>query len=93
MKHTFSCLIYYFSNAFQVVTYKNHALNNFLKDCLKKASSPDVKIVRVGRLDDGADDGLRKCLLREVCLKGFILFCEFSFFNICHLHVSSGLVR
>ena len=73
IKHAFSCLIYYFSNAFQVVTYKNHALNNFLKDCLTKVSSPDVKIVRVGRLDDDADDGLRKCLLREVCLKGFIL--------------------
>ena len=48
------------------MTYKNHALNNFLRDCLRKVSSPDVKIVRVGRLDE-EDDELKKCLLREVC--------------------------
>ena len=58
-----------FSNGSQVVTYKNHALDNFLKDCLTKISSPDVKIVRVGRLAEDADDSLTKCLLREVCLK------------------------
>ena len=49
------------------MTYKNHALNNFLKDCLSKISSPDVKIVRVGSLDANEDEKLRKCLLREVC--------------------------
>ena len=50
------------------MTYKNHALDNFLKNCLDKVSSPDVKIVRVGRLlDENADEKLRKCLLREVC--------------------------
>ncbi|XP_078352981.1 NFX1-type zinc finger-containing protein 1-like isoform X1 [Oculina patagonica] len=49
-----------------VVTYKNHALDNFLKDCLAKVSSPDVKIVRVGTLPEDADYRLRKCLLYEV---------------------------
>ncbi|XP_068728425.1 NFX1-type zinc finger-containing protein 1-like [Montipora capricornis] len=48
-----------------VVTYKNHALDNFMLDCIKKVSSPDVKIVRVGRVADEADDRLKKCLLRE----------------------------
>ena len=51
----------------QVVTYKNHALDNFLKD-LDKVSSPDEKIVRVGRLADDADPRMTKILLREVCL-------------------------
>ena len=37
-----------------------------MRDCLSKVSSPDVKIVRVGRLDEDADDDLKKCLLREV---------------------------
>ncbi len=49
------------------MTYKNHALDNFLKDCLAKVSSPDVKIVRVGTLPEDADYRLRKCLLYEVC--------------------------
>ena len=48
------------------MTYKNHALNNFMRDSLSKVSSPGVKIVRVGRLDEDADDDLRKYLLREV---------------------------
>ena len=48
----------------QVVTYKNHALDNFLKECM---SSPDVKIVRVGTLAEDADKRLSNCLLREVC--------------------------
>ena len=58
------------------MTYKNHALDNFLKDCLNKVSSPDVKIVRVGRLDENADyyETLRKCLLREVCAN--LKFCQ-----------------
>ena len=51
----------------QVVTYKNHALDNFLKD-LDKVSSPDEKIVRVGRLADDTDLRMTKILLREVCL-------------------------
>ncbi|CAH3144169.1 unnamed protein product, partial [Porites lobata] len=49
-----------------VVTYKNHALDNFLKECLRKVSSPDVRIVRVGRWNEDAGDELKKCLLREV---------------------------
>ena len=49
------------------MTYKNHALDNFLKECLRKFSSPDVKIVRVGRCSEEAGDQLKKCLLREVC--------------------------
>ena len=49
------------------MTYKNHALYNFLKECLRKGSSPDVRIVRVGRWNEDADDELKKCLLREVC--------------------------
>ena len=48
------------------MTYKNHALDNFLSDCVKKVSSPDVKIVRVGRVGKDANEGLKKCLLREV---------------------------
>ena len=49
------------------MTYKNHALDNFLKECLRKVSSSDVKIVRVGRCNEEAGDELKKCLLREVC--------------------------
>ena len=49
------------------MTYKNHALDNFLKECLRKVSSPDVRIVRVGRWNEDAGDELKKCLLREVC--------------------------
>ena len=56
------------------MTYKNHALDNFLKDCISKVSSPDVKIVRVGRLDENADEKLRRCLLREVCAN--LEFCQ-----------------
>lgn len=48
-----------------VVTYKNHALDNFL-EALAKDSSPDEKIVRVGNLPDDADEKLKKLLLREV---------------------------
>lgn len=51
----------------QVVTYKNFALNNFLLDCIKKVSSPNVKIVRVGTVAEDADERLKQCLLREVC--------------------------
>ena len=49
------------------MTYKNHALDNFLKECLRKVSSPDLKVVRVGRWSEDAGDELKKCLLREVC--------------------------
>lgn len=49
------------------MTYKNHALDNFLKECLREVSSPDVKIVRVGRWNDDVGDELKKCSLREVC--------------------------
>ncbi|PFX18911.1 Helicase required for RNAi-mediated heterochromatin assembly 1 [Stylophora pistillata] len=48
-----------------VVTYKNHALDNFL-EALAKDSCPDEKIVRVGNLPDDADEKLKKLLLREV---------------------------
>nr|XP_058942771.1 NFX1-type zinc finger-containing protein 1-like [Pocillopora verrucosa] len=48
-----------------VVTYKNHALNNFL-EALAKNSSPDEKIVRVGNLPEDADEKLKRLLLREV---------------------------
>jgi len=51
----------------QVVTYRNHALDNFLLDCVKIVSSPDVKIVRVGTVGEDADSKLKQCLLREVC--------------------------
>ena len=51
----------------QVVTYKNHALNNFL-EALAKNSSPDEKIVRVGNLPEDADEKLKRLLLGEVCL-------------------------
>ena len=63
---------YYCNNldTLQVVTYKNHALDNFMSDCVKKVSSPDVKIVRVGRVREDADEGLKKCLLREVRVIG-----------------------
>ena len=37
-----------------------------MRDCINKVSSPGVKIVRVGRLDEEANDDLKKCLLREV---------------------------
>ena len=50
-----------------MVTYKNFALDNFLLDCIKKVSSPDVKIVRVGRVPEDADSRLRQCSLKEVC--------------------------
>ena len=50
------------------MTYKNHALNNFL-EALVKNSSPDEKIVRVGNLPDDADEKLKRLLLREVCLE------------------------
>ncbi|KAK2558264.1 NFX1-type zinc finger-containing protein 1 [Acropora cervicornis] len=49
-----------------VVTYKNHALDNFMVDCVKKVSSPDVKIVRVGRVREDANEELKKILLRQV---------------------------
>ena len=63
---------YYCNNldTLQVVTYKNHALDNFMSDCVKKVSSPDVKIVRVGRVREDAHEGLKKCLLREVRVIG-----------------------
>ena len=50
------------------MTYKNHALNNFL-EALAKNSSPDEKIVRVGNLPEDADEKLKRLLLREVCLE------------------------
>lgn len=37
-----------------------------MEECLTKVSSHDVKIVRVGRLAEGASEELKKCLLREV---------------------------
>lgn len=54
----------------QVVTYKNHALDNFMSGCVKKVSSPDVNIVRVGRVREDANEELKKCLLREVWVVG-----------------------
>ena len=54
----------------QVVTYKNHALDNFMVDCVKKVSSPDVKIVRVGRVREDANEELKKILLRQVWFVG-----------------------
>ena len=50
------------------MTYKNHALNNFL-EALVKNSFPDEKIVRVGNLPEEADEKLKRLLLREVCLE------------------------
>ena len=50
-----------------MVTYKNFALDNFLSGCIEKVSSPDVKIVRVGRVPEDADSRLRKCSLKKVC--------------------------
>ena len=63
---------YYFYNldTLQVVTYKNHALDNFMSGCVKKVSSPDVNIVRVGRVREDANEELKKCLLREVWVVG-----------------------
>ena len=49
------------------MTYKNHALDNFL-EALAQYSSPDEKIVRVGGLPENADKKLKGLLLREVCL-------------------------
>ena len=63
------------------MTYKNHALDNFLKECLRKVSSPDVRIVRVGRWNEDTGDELRKCLLREVCqnlARGFLDHPQYS---------------
>ena len=38
-----------------------------MKECLHKVSSPDVKILRVGRLgNEDSDNELKKCLLKEV---------------------------
>lgn len=63
---------YYCNNldTLQVVTYKNHALDNFMADCVKKVSSPDVKIVRVGRVREDANEELKKFLLRQVWFVG-----------------------
>ena len=36
-----------------------------MSGCVKKVS-PDVKIVRVGRVREDANEGLKNCLLREV---------------------------
>ena len=52
------------------MTYKNHALDNFMADCVKKVSSPDVKIVRVGRVREDANEELKKFLLRQVWFVG-----------------------
>ncbi|XP_078352980.1 uncharacterized protein LOC144637775 isoform X2 [Oculina patagonica] len=49
-----------------VITYKNHALDHFLEECLKNVPSYNAKIVRVGRLAEGASEELEKCLLKEV---------------------------
>ena len=62
-----SALSHFLYPGLQVVTYKNHALNNFL-ETLAKNSSPDEKIVRVGNLPEDADEKLKRLLLREVCL-------------------------
>ena len=62
--HTDSLFLYPGS---QVVTYKNHALNNFL-EALAQYSSPNEKIVRVGGLPENASKKLKGLLLREVCL-------------------------
>ena len=43
-----------------------------MEDCLKKVSSRDVKIVRVGRLAEGASEKLEKCLLRKVYSSFFV---------------------
>jgi len=61
------CACFCYANYLQVVTYKNFALDNFLLDCIKKISSPDVKIVRVGTVAEDADTRLRQCSLRQVC--------------------------
>ena len=65
--NVFFSLLFWCANYLQVVTYKNFALDNFLLDCIKKVSSPDVKIVRVGTVAEDADGRLKQCLLREVC--------------------------
>lgn len=40
-----------------------------MEDCIKKVS-PDVKIVRVGRVGEDASEALKKCLLRQVWFVG-----------------------
>ena len=63
----FFSLWFWYAIYLQVVTYKNFALDNFLLDCIKKVSSPDVKILRVGAVAEDSDGRLKQCLLREVC--------------------------
>ena len=70
-----------------MVTYKNYVLDNFLLDCLKKVSSPDVKIVRVGTLAEDADRRLKQCSLREVCS----LLTNHKIYTKCILHVQNVL--
>lgn len=48
-----------------------------MEDCLQKVSSHDVKIVRVGRLAQGASEELENCLLRKVFLAYVLRVCFF----------------
>jgi len=63
----FLSILFCCANYLQVVTYKNFALDNFLLDCIRKVSSPDVKIIRVGTVPEDADTRLRQCSLGQVC--------------------------
>ena len=41
-----------------------------MADCVKKVSSPEVKIVRVGRVREDANEELKRFLLRQVWFVG-----------------------
>ena len=50
----------------KVVTYKNHALDHFLDECLKKIPARDLKLVRVGTHDSAASEDLQARSLGKV---------------------------
>lgn len=49
-----------------------------MEECLKNVPSYNAKIVRVGRLAEGASEELEKCLLKEVIAD----FYAFAFFGL-----------
>ena len=50
----------------KVVTFKNHALDHFLDECLSKIPSRDLKLVRVGTQGTNASPALQKRTLGKV---------------------------
>ena len=50
----------------KVVTFKNHALDHFLDECLSKIPSRDLELVRVGTQGTNASQALQKRTLGKV---------------------------